>query len=55
VGHGQPAGPALLVIPAGTFNHFAAGLGVEGLAMPWPRCATARPSKWTQAASSAST
>ena len=30
MGHGHQAAPALLVIPAGTFNHFAADLGVEG-------------------------
>jgi diacylglycerol kinase family enzyme len=30
VGHRHQAGPALLVIPAGTFNHFAADLDVEG-------------------------
>jgi diacylglycerol kinase family enzyme len=37
-------GLPLLVIPAGTFNHFAADLGVEGPPRPWPRCATAKPS-----------
>ena len=31
-------GLPLLVIPAGTFNHFAADLGLGPPATPWPHC-----------------